>query len=508
LKTSSLPGAAAVAEPPPANAATSSKALDGQLVRGLAWTGGMKWAVQGITWLSTLVVARILTPEDYGLIAMSAVYLGIVTVLSEFGLGTSVVVMRALKDDQIAQINGLAVLAGLAGLVLSVFAAYPLGMFFDAPQLPPVVMLMSTTFLITGFYVVPAAIMNRDLRFRELALIDGLTGAILAIAMVGFALAGLRYWTLVLGYILSALCRAAFTLARQRHAIAWPRRSAIGSAISLSSDVVITRLTWYLYSNADFLVAGRVLGKTALGAYSMGWTLASVPVEKVTALVVNVTPAFFSAVQKDMAAVRRYLLILTEGLSLVVVPAAIGLALVADDFVLAILGEHWRDGILPLRLLALYAAVRAVSPLFSPILTALGRTRSLMWISVFGVALLPTAFVIGSRWGTTGIAATWLVAHPIIIGLSGRLALRMIGLPVTRYLRALWPAISAAAIMTAAVIATRAFDIPDGSSWTRLLVEASTGAVAYAAVLVAFYRDRLRAFRAILRHLSSPAEAV
>src|SRR5439155_593304 len=116
-------------------------------------------------------------------------------------------------------------------------------------------------------------------------------------------------------------------------------------------------LGWYVSANTDFLVAGRILGKTALGFYNVAWTLASVPVDKVAALVGQVTPAFFSAVQTDRPAMRRYLLRITEGIALITFPVSLGLVLVARDFVLVVLGSKWEGTIAPLRLLAAYATL-------------------------------------------------------------------------------------------------------------------------------------------------------
>src|SRR6059036_3011709 len=131
-------------------------------------------------------------------------------------------------------------------------------------------------------------------------------------------------------------------------------------------------------------MAGRILGKAALGLYNVGWTLASVPVDKVATLVGQVTPAFFSAVQTDRAAIRRYLLGITEGIALITFPISLGLALVARDFVLAVLGAKWEPAIAPLRLLA--AAV-----------------------------VMPISFYVGGqRWGTVGLAIAWVLVDPLL----------------------------------------------------------------------------------------------
>ena len=125
------------------------RALDRSLLRGVAWTATAKWASQALSWVSWLIVARLLTPEDYGLVGMAAIYLGLITLLSEFGLGTAVLAVRELSVEQINQLNSLAVVLGLASLLASCVVAIPLGGFFHAPQLPLVVVAMSATFVIT-----------------------------------------------------------------------------------------------------------------------------------------------------------------------------------------------------------------------------------------------------------------------------------------------------------------------------------------------------------------------
>jgi O-antigen/teichoic acid export membrane protein len=483
--------------------APDTSGLDGELVSGLAWTGGVKWAAQGITWASTLIVARLLSPDDYGLLSLASVFMGIVTLLSEFGLGASVVMLRELDDHQIAQINGFAIIMGFGSFLLALAAAYPLGLFFRAPQLPAVVVAMSVVFIITSFRIVPGALLQRELRFKDLALNDGLKALLLSAAMVLFASLGFRYWTLVLGALLSSTLTTGLILRLRRHPIAWPRLGSIRRATSFSTDVVLSRIAWYFYSNSDFLVAGRTLGKGALGAYSLAWTIASVPVEKVAALVVGVTPGVFSAVQNDLAALRRYLVSLTEGIALVTFPAAVGLALVADDFVHVALTSKYEGAITPLRLLALYAMLRSIAPLLTPVLNAIGETRFAMWNNVLAFFLLPAGFLIGSRWGTTGIALTWIVVHPLIVAMAAWRVFSRIQLPVRQYVRSLAPGLAGVAAILLAWIALRWMLPDDVSRLLRLVLEVCGGALAYGAVTFGLFRHRLQAFRQVIRNAAS-----
>lgn len=473
--------------------------LDRALIRGLAWVGSMKWAAQFASSAATIVVARILTPEDFGLVAMSSVYMGVVALLSEFGVGTSVIILRQLTRAQIAQVSGFSLLLGIASFLLSLAAAPALGAFFRSPQLPPVVMVASLSFIITAIRVVPQSLLKKELRFRALAVIEGTRAIIQAVAMVVLALLGFGYWTLVLGGLFASACATAMVLVLRRHPIALPRVAAVREAMQVGLDVLGSRLAWYAYSNADFVIAGRMLGKGPLGGYTLAWQVASAPVAKVSNLVLQVTPSIFAAVQQDKAAIRRYLLRLTEGIALITFPAAVGLAVIADDFVHVVLTEKYEAAILPLRILAVYTAVRAISPLYPPLLTAMRRTRDVLRNNILALFILPTAFLVGSRWGTAGIAAAWIVAHPIVVLQILLCVFRATDLKPAAYLRALVPAAASSLLMVAVVLALR-FVLPaDISPAWRFAAEVPVGAATYAGVMFGLYRERVQAFRNTLR---------
>ncbi len=480
---------------PESRAHATARALDHSLVRGVAWTATARWASQALTWISWLIVARLLTPEDYGLVGMAAIYLGLITLLSEFGMGTAVLAVRDLSVEQLSQLNGLAVLSGLAGLLGSCAVAIPLGRFFHAPQLPLVVVAMSTTFVITSFKTVPFALLQRDLRFKSLALIDLGQALVLAIGMVGLALIGFRYWTLVCGGVLGALITTGAVLRLRHLPFAWPRLRSLEHAMTISIDVVISRICWYASANADFLVAGRVLGKAALGFYNVGWTLASVPVDKIATLVGQVTPAFFSAVQNDRPALRRYVLRITEGIALITFPLAVGLALVAGDFVLAALGPKWEATIAPLRLLAAYAAFRSLTPLLPQVLQIIRDSRFEMWRMVAAAVVMPTSFYFAAeRWGTVGLAVAWMLVDPLLVLVLFRRVFSKIELSAWAYLAALWPALSGTAVMAAAVLAVGVLSPGEWTPSLRLAAKVGVGVITYGLVCLALRRERLKAF--------------
>jgi len=477
--------------------------LDRSLVHGIAWTAGLKWFTQVLSWASTLIVANILTPGDYGLVGMATVYLGLVQLVNEFGLGAAILQRRDLTEDQIARLGGLSILLGMFFCLLSIALAWPIASFFGEPAVRWIVVVLSVTFVTSAFQSLPRALMQRDLEYRRLAWLDGIEAIALTAGTLVLALLGFRYWALVLGGVLGRFVCTVAVLYWRRHRLAWPRqfRTILGE-VTFGSHIVVSRLAWYAYTNADTAIVGRVLGKVALGAYNLGWTIASIPVERISGMVARVTPGIFSAVQHDLPALRRYVLGLSEIMALVTFPVSVGIALVAPDFVIVALGEKWRPAIVPLQLLALFGGFRSITALLPQVLVVLGQSRRSMQFSLIAAVVLPIAFWIGSRWGAAGVAGAWIVGYPLVaIPSYFRSAFRAIDLRTTAYLRALWPAGSATGVMAAAVAGVGLW-LPEATSpKIRLFLLVTVGAVAYAGVLLVAHRRRLQDYLALWRRI-------
>ena len=506
--------------------AVEHRKLDRSLIKGVAWTGAAKWSIQLFTWAMTLVIARLLTPDDYGIVAMATLYLGLLDMMTEFGIGSSIVMLSGLSHSQIAQINALSIFLGAAGFLLSCLLAIPLGIFFDAPALPKVVAAMGFGFIINSCQTVPTALLQKEHRFKTISIIGTIRGVAQSSIVVVLAWLGFGYWSIVLGALASSALNAGITLSVRRHGLAIPRFSSLSHVAKFSGQVLVARLTWYAYSNADFAIAGRVLGQAALGTYNLAWTLAYTPLEKVSTLIGSVTPAFYAAVKEDPSALRRYLLRPVETIAIVLFPTMVGLSLVAKDTILTLLGSKWEAAIPALQLLALYASVRSIMPLFAQVLMVVGESGFVMWNGIVSAAVLPAAFFFGSRWGVTGIAAAWVIAYPVnAVPLYWKVH-KKIGLAHREFFRALLPAISGTVVMCLGVIATKLIldgrlepavgiivqacptDIPfppqiaamlqwllDGhfGQEVRLFVQVTCGAVAYLLAVWIFHRERLLA---------------
>jgi O-antigen/teichoic acid export membrane protein len=480
---------------------TDLRDLDRRIASGLAWTGGVKGLAQIVSWMMTILVMRLLTPTDYGIFGLATLFTQITGMAAEFGLGSVLVYLRELDALHTAQLHGFSLLLGAVGVGLAGLAAYPFGAFFHAPALAPVILVLATTFLIDSARTVPAALLARDMRFKQLAALDLVKAIVVPVVTAGFALAGYAYWALVFGVVTSSLVSTMMVLAWHPQRVAWPRVRELRPALSFGVDVIVARLAWWGYSNADFTVAGRVLGAEAVGVYNCAWTIACSPMEKVVSVFTRVMPALFSRVKYDPALVKRYFASITEVITLLITPACLGLAAVADDFIPVVLGAKWLPAVVPLRLLCCYAAVQGPTTLFPHILNAAGKTRLAMSMNLLILAILPASFVLGANArGATGIAAIWVIVYPALLVPLWRATLVAVGGTVREYVQTIWPALGGSIVMLGVVVLVRY--LADGMpAVVRLAIGASGGAAAYSATILLLYRSRIHALRGALAGL-------
>lgn len=470
-----------------------------RMVHAAAWTGGATWATQLITWGYMIVVARMLAPSDYGLIGMANVPLALLTVAREFGIGSAVVMMPDLTPPQISQLNTVAVSWGVLLFAFSCFGAYPLGQFFRAPDLPMVVVALSLTLVITSFRTVPAGLLQREFRFKLLAHIQAAETCGYGLAVVISLLLGAGYWSLVIASVSSVTLSTVLCLWSRRHAFAWPKLEDLRRPLVFSTQILGRRVAWFWNSCADTAVAGRVLGHAAVGSYNIARAVAQQPLQKFSDFVTGVVPSYFSKAQNDQAALQDYVLTITQALSLLTLPATLGLALVADNLVVFVFGPKWINAVAPLRMLAVWAGARSITAFLAPLLNVTGQSRFVMWNHIVAVLYFTAAFCVGSRWGLVGIAVMWPLLYPFLAVPLYVRAFKQINLRWGSYWASVRPAVTASAVMLVSVIGFKATLASSTPVYLRLAAEVLVGAGTYCLALLALHLSELRRAYKLIR---------
>lgn len=481
----------------------SSRTLARTAVRGVLWSAAAKWSTQIVTWGSTIVVAKLLDKEDFGVMAMSVVFLGVVSIFVDLGIASTAVTLRELSRAQLRQLNSVSAVLGIAGALVAAASAPLLVRLFNEPRLHGTVSVLGITILLGGLRTVPTACLRRELDFRRLAAIESISGVAGAITSVVLAWAGSGYWSLVLNQVviavvsLLALPRSAF-IGFER-----PDRDALDPALRFTRRALTGQLSWYVYSNSDFFVAGKRLGVVALGAYSFAWTLVTLPLEKVAQVVNSVLPSIFAAIRGDIDRARKVLYTATELTALLVFPMTVGLAMIAPDLIRALFGNKWIEAVPPMQALCVYGAVRSIAPALNNALLANHQERLTMWFSISFALVFPAAFWWASAFGAMGIALTWSILYPLFLGLQIYFASRTGVIELWPYLRSIVPG-TISVLMMAAVLALWQRSGPGLSGWPAVVAGIVVGVLSYTASVILLFRSSTQRILTIIRTAKSP----
>lgn len=479
VKLASVPSAVSVTE------------TDRSLVDSVVWNAVCDWGSQILSWASFLVVMRLLTPSDFGVAGLAAITLTYLGQITGFGIQRGVVALRDLTREQLSQLNSVSFGLGILSFLVAAVIARPLAAFFRMPPLAPLVIVASISLIPAGLQTVSTGLLIKNMRFRLLSVLGAASAVVSAIVTLTVAYLGFGYWALILGNLVGGVARALVILSIVPCRLRWPRLQSILEPLRFCRSLVVSTFAFYSYEQTDNLVVGKVLGQATLGAYGAAWELANVPLEKLVTVVVTVIPSYLSAVQKQPAALRRYLRGLTEVISLTAFPATIGLALVAHEIVPLAFGHKWDGMIAPLEILSFYAGFRSIVAILAKMLIAVGNARYVMWNDLAALVVLPVAFYIGSFHGTVGVAWGWVLAYPLIAVPLYRKTFQAIEMPVAEYLRAVRPALEGSIVMIICVELLR-FGLHHTTSLPlRLSLEVLIGALGYGAVLTLLHRKRM-----------------
>lgn len=454
--------------------------LRAQILSGFRWTASVRVASQLITWAITLVVIRLLSPSDYGLLAMATVFVALLSMLSDLGLGQALVQGAEVTDEALRRVFAAVLVVDVALAALLVIAAPLIAGVFSEPAVIPVVRVLSIQFLIAAFGVVPDALLQRRMEFRVRSLIDLAAAVIGACSTLALAVMGKGVWALVAGSLAAQLTRS-LGLNWVAPFLQRPEFSARGlrAHLRFGGHLTLTQVLWFVLSQADLFIAGRWLGKEALGVYSTAMHLASLPSQRISGLINQLAFPAFSRMQEDRQRVAANTFLGIRVLALIGFPVFWGISTIAPELVTLILGARWREAIVPLQLVSLIMPLRLLGNFVPNAIQAVGRSDVILVNAAFATCVLLTAFLIGVHWGVLGLSLAWVVGSPIALTYSMRRSLPILGKSISDFVAAIVPSGSAACIMYLAVAASRELLRVEGMPLLLSLI--GIGCVAYCA---------------------------
>jgi O-antigen/teichoic acid export membrane protein len=498
----------ALVEAPPAR----SISLRAQVMSGVAWKIFSQAFRQGSRLIVALILARLLTPAQFGVAAEVLVISSLVIVFADLAFGAALI-----QRDEISELDKntafwACTAFGVFFTAVGFVCAGPLADFYNEPQVEPLFRAMSFIFLTTSLSTVQESLLNRTLSFKVLEtrmMIATVGGAMVGI---GSAALGGGAWAI----ILQALSLSGFstlllwTMSPWRPSFSFSLAS-LKSMAGFSTYIFGHRLLFYLHRNADNLLIGRFVGAASLGAYAIAYNVILVPFSRIAAPIQDVLFPAFSRIQNDRERIAEGWLRVTRAIAAVTVPSLVGLAIVAGDFVDLVLGPKWHDATTVIQVLAWVGILQSLQSLNTGILEALGHGQAIFrWTIVFFTTHL-IAFVVGLHWGIVGVAVGYSISTTLIEPSYLLLTSRAVGISPWRFMEAIAGVFEASALMGLVVLGTHSglvqLDVPGP---LRLLTCIVVGAVVFAAL--AAWRapeliDEVQDLRARRRARTATAEA-
>jgi O-antigen/teichoic acid export membrane protein len=443
------------------------------------WNFGSQALQQAAQLVVIAVLARLLSPADFGLVGMATVVIGFLNLFKDLGTSAAVIQDTQITDELLSTVfwaNGALGVLGTAALAL---AAPWVALYYHEPRVTAVLRTLALGFVVSALTILQQALFERKLAFRVLATVEVAAVMCGALVGIGSALAGAGVWSLVAQSLTTVVVVSVILWNvsdwRPGFVFHWSEIRRITSySLHLSGFNVLN----YFCRNADYLLIGRFLGATSLGIYTLAYRIMLYPLQTITTVIGRVMFPVYSRMQDDDARFRSAYLRSIGLIALVTFPMMIGLWAVAGPFVQATFGAKWAPAILLIKILAPVGMAQSIGATVGAIYQAKGRTDVLFrWGLVSGLIVV-AAFGVGLRWGIVGVATAYAIAAVVLVTPCFAIPFRFVGLQLKDLVPILYRPLASALIMLGAVLSIRMVFVGHSDLMT-LQVLVATGAIAY-----------------------------
>lgn len=490
------------------NATTSLTSLT---LRGISWSGGSRFARLGLRLIISAILARLLLPEDFGLVGMVFVFAGVIGMFSELGLGAAVIQRQDVTEEHLSSVFWANVITGLALTLLMIGLAPGIAYFYGEERLIPITMALGTRFFISSFGIVHRTLLTKYLELKKIAVIEvvamGLAGGIAIL----LAFQGMGVWTLVIhSIILSTITVLLFwgwSEWRPRLLFRWSRMREL---FGFSFNLLGFRFVNYFNRNLDNLLIGKFLGSSALGYYDRAYQLMLFPLENISGVLSRVLFPAFSAIQDDLPKLRQVYLRATRYISVVTFPMMLGLFVVAPEFIRVVFGSRWEPSILLLQVLCLIGLEQSISNTVGWIYLSQGRTDVMFKWGLLSVGIVATSFFIGIQWSVEGVAIAYAIASILLTFPGFYIPFRLINLSTGIFFRNFTLTFATSLGMAIIVFGCRFYlkNSLQANDAVILFSCAGVGIISYISLMAIFDRKLMKELFSLLLQTKSHTKAV
>lgn len=424
--------------------------------KGVSWLALFRMFSQFFSWAVTIYIARILVPDDYGLMVMATIITGYAEIFNELGLGAAIIQRQDMVPEELSSIFwfalGVSCLVALSCFPLSYFTAYIL----HEPRVVPLTQAVSVIFVLSGLQIIPLNLIKKELDFKFLGFMTMVSTFVSCLAMMAIANHGGGAWTLLLGRVIAFFVITCFVYGKTRFCPGFHFRCReLKPYLTFGLTKAFSGSIFYFWGKSDQFFAGRAWQTGLLGYYSLALQLSKIPTEKIVSLINQVAFSAFSKLQGDKKEFNRFYLSITKISMLIVFPIFLGGYLIGDLLVPLLLTEKWDPIVDLFRYLCLAQLFIALNANNSFVHLAQGRPQWGLYYQLACAVLMPVSFYLVVPYGLNAIVIPWLTINPILCLVWVFITIRKIGISVSAYGANIKGSALASAAMVVTVVALR-----------------------------------------------------
>jgi len=365
---------------------------------------------------SVMILARLLTKEDFGVVGMVLAVTNFIMMFKDMGLSMATIQRPQINQTQISTLFWVNAAIGLTLALLTAALAPAVAWFYGEPRLTPVTMLLGAGFIFSGLTIQHQALLKRNMRFGAVATIEVVAMGSSVIVAVVTAWRGGGYWSLALMHLTmgAMICAGVWIALRWRPGP--PRRGAGTRAmLGFGKNITAFHIVNYFARNADKVLVGRFCGAVTLGLYGRAYGLLMLPISQIRGPLTSVATPALSRLQNDAVRYRKYYMKLVLLLSFISMPITVFLAVCAQEVIVIVLGDKWANAAPIFRVLALTAFIQPISTTTGTVMLSMGQSKRFLTLGVLNSVVIVVSFGVGIRWGAIGVAVGYAIATYVLL---------------------------------------------------------------------------------------------
>jgi teichuronic acid exporter len=448
--------------------------LKSKTLRAVSWTFFEAVGVRGTQFIVGIVLARLLVPEQFGLIGMLAVFMAVAQSLLDSGFGAALIQKRDVAHVDTCSIFYFNIVVGFVAAGLLCLAAPWIAAFYHQPILTPLTRAMSAIIVINSFALVQNTILTRELNFRAMTKVSLIGSVLSGIVGISAAAAGFGVWSLVVQQLSNAFVHTVLLWLVSPWRPAWVfSRKSLRGMFGFGSRVMASGLLNTIFANIYWLTIGKLFSAMDLGYFTRAQKMQELPTLTLSWMVGRVTFPVFSSIQDDRVRVKRGLRKVLTSLAFVSFPITVGILVTARPLVIVLLTEKWAPCVPYLRLLCLAGLLFPMNWFNTNVLYAIGRSDLCFRLEVIKKTLIVISIAILWRWGIEALIWGQVVVSILSYGFNSYYNGVLIGYPIWEQVRDLMPYAVPTVVMGLGVYLIGHIPLP--SDWLLLLIQMFTG---------------------------------